>query len=551
MSEKDKFEDSWEFRTSEALVGDDDTFESDESVEEFLSALGVNRSALSNDFAEFLEKRAQNSTDPEKSETLVSASAQIRRQHKERRVADRNPKTADTMRRSKMSGKYWTNSSALMLATEGDPLQIITAKARQIVLDFSAADNDIKKIDPFQLADFCGIQVVAAGGNVRDSRTVFRNNRFVIEFDPTRPPARIKYSICHEIIHTLFPDCKEKIRLRATHEEMKGDDWQLEMLCNIGAGELLMPLGSLPEFDEDTLSVEELMKLRKTLEVSTEALFLRVARVAELPFAVFSASLKHSNQNYQIDYIRPSKFWHIKIPNGLSLPNESIVKHCTAIGFTNSGIETWMPEFGQFGVECVGIPPHPNQTLPRVMGIVRPLDDYQAVLPNKIKYVRGDATKPHETGGERIIAHVVNDKTSNWGGPFALALRRKWSLAQESFREWAGQLCNLTIGNVHLVKVDRQIEIATMIAQKGYGPSKKPRIRYNSLKQCLDKLADFALEHDASVHMPRIGSGQAGGNWEIIAELIEDSLCARGIVVYVYTLPGAEVKKEPQGRLFS
>lgn len=547
MGEKDRFEENWEYRTSEALLGDDDAFESDETVEEFISALGIDRSTLSNNFAEFLEKRAQESKESEESGALNSAAQQIRRQDE----SDRKPKTINTQRGNKMSGRYWTNPSVLLLAKDGDPVQIITAKARQMVLDFSEADNDIKKIDPFLLAEFCGISVAACGGDVKDSRTVFRNDKFVIEFDPTRPRPRIRYSICHEIIHTLFPDCGEQIRYRATHEDMKGDDWQLEMLCNVGASELLMPLGSLPEFDENNLSIEELMKLRKELEVSTEALFLRVAQVAQLPFAVFSASLKNSGQSYQIDYVRPSKLWCVKIPNGWSLPEDSVVKNCTAIGFTNFGQETWLPELGQFHVECVGIAPHPNQTLPRVMGIIRPLGEYQAAAPNQIKYVRGDATKPHETGGERVLAHVVNDKTPNWGGPFAFAVRKKWSLAQESFREWAGESRNLTIGNVHFVKVDQHIDVATIVAQKGYGPSKKPRIRYKSLKECLDKIADFAAERNASVHMPRIGSGQAGGNWEIIAELIEDALCARGIVVYVYTLPGAEVKKEPQGRLFS
>lgn len=533
-------------------MGDDQAFESEEAVGEFLSALGIERQSLSNNFAEFLEKRADNSKKPEKSESLRSAAQQVREQHKKRQSPNRISKSFENLGRKKVSGGYWTNPSVLLLISEGasivDPVQRITAKARQLILDYSSADNSIEKINPISLAEFCGISVIARG-DVRDSRMVFRDNKFVIEFNPNRPRPRVRYSICHEIVHTLFPDCGEKIRHRATHEEMKADDWQLEMLCNVGAGELLMPLGSLPEFDEKLLTVEELMKLRKDLEVSTEALFLRVVRVAELPFAVFSASRKHSGQNYQIDYVRPSRFWGVKISSGLPLPEASVVKNSTAIGFTDSGRETWLPELGEFRVECVGIPPHPNQTLPRVIGIIRPVDESQIAETRQIKYVRGDATKPYDTGSKQIIAHVVNDKTANWGGPFALAVRRKWSVAQSAFQEWAGGAKNLSIGNVHFVEVSPQLTIATMIAQKGYGESKTPRIRYNFLKKCLDKLADFAAEQNASVHMPRIGSGQAGGSWEVISELVEDALCDRDIIVYVYTLPGAEVKKEPQGRL--
>ena len=553
MGEKNKAEENLKFQTTEALLGGDEAFESEEAVEEFLSALGIERRALSGNFAKFLEARADNSSESEKSETLRSAAKQIERQYAARHSSDLTLEVGESSKPKKSSSSYWTNPSVLLLIGEGaflaDPVQRITSKARQLILDYSSVDNSIEKINPFALAEFYNISVIARG-DVRDSRTVFRDDRFVIEYNPNRSRPRVRYSICHEIAHTLFPDCREQIRHRATHEEMKGDDWQLEMLCNVGASELLMPLGSLPEFDEKLLTVEELMKLRKNLEVSTEALFLRVARVAELPFAVFSASRKHSGrQNYQIDYTRTSKFWSVKIPNGWTLPDTSVVKNCTAIGFTDNGTETWLPELGSFRVECVGIPPHPDQTLPRVMGIIRPVDASRIVETNRIKYVRGDATKPFDIGGERIIAHVVNDKTVNWGGPFALAVRRKWSLAQTAFQEWATRAGNLSIGNVHFVEVENGLTIATMIAQKGYGESNKPRIRYNFLKKCLDKVADFATDREASVHMPRIGSGQAGGNWEIISELVEDSLCDREIVIYVYTLPNAEVKKEAQPRL--
>lgn len=553
MGEKNNAEENLEFQTTEALLGGDEAFESEEAVEEFLSALGIERRALSGNFAKFLEARADNSPELEKSNALRSAAEQIRRQHVVRRSSNPTLEQGKDSKQKKSFSGYWTNPSVLLLIGEGasfsDPVQRITAKARQLILDYSSADNSIEKINPISLAEFHGISVVARG-DVRDSRTVFRDDKFVIEYNPNRSRPRVRYSICHEIAHTLFPDCNEKIRHRATHEEMKGDDWQLEMLCNVGASELLMPLGSLPEFDESLLTVEELMKLRKDLEVSTEALFLRVARVAELPFAVFSASRKHSGQqSYQVDYARPSRFWAVKIPNGWTLPETSVVKNCTAIGFTDSEVETWLPELGKLRVECVGIPPHPDQTLPRVMGIVYPVDDSLVVGTNRIKYVRGDATKPYDIGGERIVAHVVNDKTANWGGAFALAVRRKWSLAQTAFQNWAGGVGNLSIGNVHFVEVEPGLTVATMIAQKGYGESKTPRIRYNFLKKCLDKVADFAAERNASVHMPRIGSGQAGGSWEIISELVEDALCDREIIVYVYTLPGAEPKKDMQPRL--
>ena len=82
--------------------------------------------------------------------------------------------------------------------------------------------------------------------------------------------------------------------------------------------------------------------------------------------------------------------------------------------------------------------------------------------------------------------------------------------------------------------------IVNMIAQHGYGESTKPRIRYAKLRNCLSHLKDIAIERDASIHMPRIGTGYAGGNWSYISELVDEILVRNGITVTVYTLPSYE-----------
>ena len=149
----------------------------------------------------------------------------------------------------------------------------------------------------------------------------------------------------------------------------------------------------------------------------------------------------------------------------------------------------------------------------------------------------GDATQPRGEGS-RLVVHLVNDKTPNWGGPFARALKARWPEAQSAFREWAREGDRLQLGQVHSVQVEPGIAVATMVAQKGYGPSVKPRIRYAALRGCLGQVTEIARQRNASVHMPRIGTGQAGGEWTIIHELIDEALVHEGIDVTVYTLPG-------------
>ena len=72
-----------------------------------------------------------------------------------------------------------------------------------------------------------------------------------------------------------------------------------------------------------------------------------------------------------------------------------------------------------------------------------------------------------------------------------------------------------------------------MIAQRGIRPlGGVPPIRYNALKQCLGVLALEAENRKATVHMPRIGCGLAGGKWETVEPLIREAMPAAQVLVY-------------------
>jgi hypothetical protein len=77
-----------------------------------------------------------------------------------------------------------------------------------------------------------------------------------------------------------------------------------------------------------------------------------------------------------------------------------------------------------------------------------------------------------------------------------------------------------------------------MIGQHGYRPSPDgPPVRYEAIGTALSTLGDSALDLGATVHMPRIGCGLAGGRWELIEPLILEHLVRRTIAVTVYDLP--------------
>jgi O-acetyl-ADP-ribose deacetylase (regulator of RNase III) len=153
-----------------------------------------------------------------------------------------------------------------------------------------------------------------------------------------------------------------------------------------------------------------------------------------------------------------------------------------------------------------------------------------------ITYLRGDATSP-AGNGNKIIAHVCNDR-GGWGKGFVLALSRRWSAPEDAYRAWARGGENFELGQLQLVQVEPALWVANMIAQHDTKPGPDgPPIRYEALRACLEKLAAEAVRLAASVHMPRIGCGLAGGKWEEIELLIEATLGRAGVSVTVYDLP--------------
>ena len=148
----------------------------------------------------------------------------------------------------------------------------------------------------------------------------------------------------------------------------------------------------------------------------------------------------------------------------------------------------------------------------------------------QIQYLTGDATDP-VGAGNKIIAHVCND-IGAWGAGFVLAISRRWPQPEA---EYLKSRRSLTLGAVSLIQVEPNIWVANMIAQRRIRTQDGvPPIRYDALKQCLGILAVEAQKLQATVHMPRIGCGLAGGKWESVEPLIREAI--PNAEVYVYDL---------------
>src|SRR5438128_1572890 len=134
-----------------------------------------------------------------------------------------------------------------------------------------------------------------------------------------------------------------------------------------------------------------------------------------------------------------------------------------------------------------------------------------------ITYLKGDATAP-QAKGVTVIAHVCNDR-GGWGKGFVLAVSERWPGPEEAYRAWHRDRSenDFGLGAVQFVQVEPRTWVANLVAQHGLrGGSQGPPIRYEAVEACLEKVATKAKELRASVHMPRIGCGLAGGKWQLV-----------------------------------
>ncbi len=157
-----------------------------------------------------------------------------------------------------------------------------------------------------------------------------------------------------------------------------------------------------------------------------------------------------------------------------------------------------------------------------------------------MKYIIGDATCP-VGNGNKIIAHCVND-LGYFGAGFAKAILNKWPHVRKYYLDWHNEVVRggsdrLCLGSAQIVLAQDDVFVANIVGQYGIGRgSKDPPIRYEAIREGLIKVKDWSEQYKATVHMPKIGSGLAGGDWNIIEKIIIEELSDKNVEVFIYKL---------------
>lgn len=450
---------------------------------------------------------------------------------------------------SKPTAREWTNESVVAFASGGDPLERAHAVAAKLLDIAKETGHYGPPVDVFGLAGALGIQLTPKD-DLLDARVVSPRSEapgeLVIEYNPSRPRGRLRFSIAHEIAHSRFDDVAARPRHRLAAGSIvdpTSDDWELELVCDVIAADLLIPEHAVEGLLTVDPDIEFIMETRRRLDVSTEALLRRLVQATPRPLTLLATSRPPQGPAgaMRVDYVVSSPSAGdgplSRLGHGDVLHGIDPLIDCTAVGQTVRGRATF--DGAELFVQCVGVPAYPGSQWPRVLALIES-EDRRLALPN-LSFVVSDILDVTRGDKPVIFAHVVSDSVRTWSHVgVAGSLAKSFPDFAQAFRAWSiASPRNLKLGELHFV--DRPIDgrstaVASLVAQEGFGGS-APRLRYDALEECLRQLAEIAIARGAEVHVPRLGAGQAGGRWDEVERLLIAYLVSADVNVVVHTRP--------------
>ena len=196
-----------------------------------------------------------------------------------------------------MNGYRCSHPSILALA-EGDerPIEEIVrglaqAKLAEAITLLQAVDETWSPppFDPFFIAQVLGIRCVeTAHSELDDAMLMMQAGVPTIVYRKHRIKSRIRFSVFHEIAHTLFPNYEQRIQFRKKRRYAPFEpEGQLESLCDVAASEMLMPKEMLmADLDRRGFCVARVPWLQRRYGASLEAVCLRMAQLSPAPCAI-------------------------------------------------------------------------------------------------------------------------------------------------------------------------------------------------------------------------------------------------------------------------
>ena len=296
--------------------------------------------------------------------------------------------------------RVWRHASVIALLEDDgrliDPVRIIRERARTLVARARGLGWDGPPFDPRVLASLLGIRVQPDHLRAGHDACIFpRGQQLQIVFDDTRPTTRQNFSISHEIAHTLFPDGFELIRHRYQRRDAFDPDRELELLCDAGAAEILLPVDEFrADVQLDGSSLEAVHRLRERYKASREAIIRRMVQLDQsasaaifLEFRLKPSEIAAQRQARLIESGRPSQpklriayavlseRFNVFLPSHKSIPEGSCAYRALSSGGIEDDIEQWdIAGLSRCRVQAMAMPTGDEDASLRAVALLRFLE---------------------------------------------------------------------------------------------------------------------------------------------------------------------------------
>lgn len=150
-----------------------------------------------------------------------------------------------------------------------------------------------------------------------------------------------------------------------------------------------------------------------------------------------------------------------------------------------------------------------------------------------MKIIRGDIIKALKNKEIDILAHGCNCRNgfgSGIAGQLAIQAPKAKNAYHQFYKEGKAKL-----GNVQFVESEIGT-IANCMTQLNYGNAQRTGIVYLDYRALYDVLVILKeqAKRGKKVGIPKIGCGLAGGDWNLVKNMIDDVFVGEEIYVYIY-----------------
>lgn len=133
---------------------------------------------------------------------------------------------------------------------------------------------------------------------------------------------------------------------------------------------------------------------------------------------------------------------------------------------------------------------------------------------------------------EGFIVHGCNSK-GVMGKGVALSIKNKWPQVFNEYRKvYENQGKLLYLGTCVPVRISDKLVVVNAITQKCYAGcpgsgNTKRFVSYGAILDCFNSINNFDIVYPdvpKQLHFPEIGAGLGGGDWSMIADIIDQSV---------------------------